>query len=355
MDEVRLGVVGATPADLAQIREWAAGFRQVTICIEAAVEIAVTGCDLYLVVAGESTGAGELATIVAQGASTPWLMLAAHDEEGVVDVAMAAGAFDFLVWDSLDAGRLERAIRFALQRSRTLARLKERERYLAMACERDRLRLASMLHDGPMQDLIGARLLLGTLMPGDSTDEIQECLQSVVQAVRWLCSELKPPALGPFGLEKAIRAHMQILQVRSPEVEVTLALDVGGLQVPEWAQLALFRIFQAAVSNVYSHAQASHVWVRLLLNGEQIRLTVADDGQGFEVPDSWLGLARSGRYGLLTLQEQVDALGGRLVVQSTVGSGARLIVHAPLRQPATPLPGFLAPTAPDRAAPDGNR
>ncbi len=93
--------------------------------------------------------------------------------------------------------------------------------------------------------------------------------------------------------------------------------------------------------NVANHAQASHIWVRLRLEEEQVRLTVADDGQGFELPSSWLDFARTERCGLLMMQERVDALEGRMMVQSTPGSGTRVMVQVPSDQPALPLPCLL--------------
>jgi signal transduction histidine kinase len=141
---------------------------------------------------------------------------------------------------------------------------------------------------------------------------------------------------------------MQSFQARYPDLTVTLELDVDSQQLPEWARLALFRVFQAAVLNVAQHAQASHIWVRLLLDEEQVRLTLADDGRGFELPTTWLDFARTERCGLLMMQERVDALGGRMVVQSTIGSGTRVMVQVPLDQPPLPLPAYLAPAVPDR-------
>jgi signal transduction histidine kinase len=360
--EVRLGIVGATSAYWAQIQEWTAEFRKVAVHIEAVSQIGPAHYDrehdLYLVVVEEGAStATELGELIAQMGLTPCLVLAVHDDGAWVDAALAAGAVDFLVWERMDATRLERAVQFVLRRRDVVGTLAARETYLAAARERDWLQLANALHDGPLQDLIGARFLLGALTTDGAADDIQRSLQSVIQEVRSLCSELKPPALGPFGLEKAIRAHMQGFQTCYPNLEVTLELDVDTLQLSEWARLALFRIFQAALSNVDRHAQATHIWVRLWLDNEQVRLTVADDGRGFEVPDSWLDFAQRECWGLLLMQERADALRGQLVVQSTAGNGTRVMVQVPLHQPSVPLPKLLASTAstqiaPDKVAPD---
>lgn len=351
--QIRLGVMNATPAFLTQVHKMTSAFRKGSIDIEEVSEIALERFDLYLLFApANSDDASELGRQVMLAGLTPCLVLAIDQNDALEDAVLAAGAVDFLSWTTLDAARLERAVFFALRRRHLIDAMTMREICLAEARERDRQQLANLLHDGPLQDLIGARFLLGALgsldsqkgqTAGDVVAEIQNSLQSVIQAVRALCSELKPPALAPFGLEKAIRAHMQGVQARYPEMGVTLELAVEQQLWPEWARLALFRVFQESVANVIEHAQATQIRVRLWLQGEDLHLIVADDGQGFDPPQSWLDFARTERCGLLMMQERVDALGGRMMVQSTPGSGTRVMVQVPLDQPPVPLPATLLP------------
>jgi signal transduction histidine kinase len=107
--------------------------------------------------------------------------------------------------------------------------------------------------------------------------------------------------------------------------------------MPEWARYALFRIYQAAVDNVAKHAHATELRLRLRFDEENVHLSMADDGQGFEVPPNWLDFARTARYGLLLIQERTDALRGRMMVQSSLGSGTRVAVQVPLDQPSLPM------------------
>jgi signal transduction histidine kinase len=262
----------ATPAQLTQIEAWVAAFRKVRATVERVDEIGLERFDLYfIVVEFESGEAGTpepkaiarvdddaLGSLVVQATFTPCVVLGTQEDDLLIDAALKAGAVDFLALPTLDAIQLERAVQFSMGRRRVIDALTARETCLAAARERDRQQLASELHDGPLQDLIGARFLLGALTPGGSTEDIQSSIQQVIQQVRALCSELKPPALGPFGLEKAIRAYMQNFQTRHPEIQVTLELDVEQPQLPEWVRLALYRIFQAAISNVARHAHSAH-------------------------------------------------------------------------------------------------
>lgn len=346
--QTRLGVLGASSQQVAQIEQWVADFRWHAPAVVPIAEITLEHFDVYLVVVDAAQFVAEpereadaLGKLMVQAAFSPCLVLASADETTLVEAAIRAGATQFLALPELDAGQLERAVQFALGQRKVLDALTARETCLAAERERDRQQLASALHDGPLQDLIGARFLLGALAAGDSADDVQSSLQTVIQSIRTLCSELKPPALGPFGLEKAIRAHMQNFQAQHDELAVTLELDVDQQTLPEWVRLALFRVYQAAVENVVEHAEASQLRVRLSLD-DDVRLTVADDGVGFAVPASWLDYARDGRCGLLMMEERVDALQGRIVVQSTPGSGTRVMIQVPRHQPSLPVPALFA-------------
>jgi signal transduction histidine kinase len=335
---IRLGALNVSPALLTQIETWCAAFRRHQARVDALAQIGLARRDLYLLeIDPDAPEQIELEPLALAAGQTPLLAIAARDDEGVAEQVMAAGFADFLVTPELDALHFERALAFALQRRRTMDAMRAREVSLVESFERARHIVANYLHDVPLQDLIGARFLVGALPQSAATAEVQESLQAVVQAVRSLCSELKPPALAPFGLEKAIRAHSQAFAAHHPEIEMSIELDGGKEQLPEWARYALFRVYQAAVDNVAKHAQATQMSVRLRIEGEVVRLSLADDGQGFELPQRWLDFALTGRYGYLMIQERVDTLCGRLMVQSTLGGGTRITVQVPLDQPPSPL------------------
>jgi len=104
-----------------------------------------------------------------------------------------------------------------------------------------------------------------------------------------------------------------------------------GQMLPEKVQMALFRIYQEAISNVARHAGAGCVLIRFYLNEERVLLEISDDGCGFQVPERWILLARRGRLGLLGAAERADSTGGRLEVESASGKGTVVRVVAPRR------------------------
>ena len=214
--------------------------------------------------------------------------------------------------------------------------LAEARRRLAESREAERLRLARELHDGSMQDLHGVRLRLGAITEEIDDDAsrmrlatVQGTLLRVIDELRAICRELRPPALAPFGLAAAIRSHAGRFREAHPELEVQVDLMHDGQTLSQGVRLALFRVYQEAISNVARHAGASWVLIRFYLDEERILLEISDDGCGFEVPERWILLTRRGHLGLLGAAERAESIGGRLEVESAPGRGTVVRVVAP--------------------------
>jgi PAS domain S-box-containing protein len=223
------------------------------------------------------------------------------------------------------------------ERKRVEAELKEVQRRLIDSAESERILIARELHDGPMQEIFALNYALasvsGSLADSEQVAElrtIQVKLIEINQVLREVMRELRPPTLAPFGLEKAILDHAERFDQKYPELNVRLDLMPDGSSLPERVRLALFRIYQAAVSNVARHARASQLEVRLRLSEKEAILEILDDGVGFEVPERWIGLVRQGQYGLVGAAERAEAIGGRLLVSSRPGGGTSVKVSVPI-------------------------
>jgi PAS domain S-box-containing protein len=213
------------------------------------------------------------------------------------------------------------------QRKQMEAELAEVKSKLIDRDEAEHLRIARELHDGPMQELYG---LIFRLESMDAQKEgrqdtdvgyIKQKIQEVIQSLRTTTVTLRPPSLAPFGLERAIRGHAESLLRAHPELDLHLILMHDEQTLPERVRLALFRIYQVAITNVIRHAQAHSVQIKLTLDVEEVCLEVQDDGQGFEMPESMIELARRGHLGLVGAAERAEAVGGRLEVVSSIGKG----------------------------------
>ena len=228
--------------------------------------------------------------------------------------------------------RYTAGVRRRLRAERARADTAERRvRLLVEAIEDERLHVAQAIHDGPVQDLLA--LALETRLAERHSEPADESLSigAVVRDLRALSEGLRPPALGPFGLAAALRAHADRFQRRHPGIVVDLALDPADA-LPPRTRLALFRIAQEALDNAALHGPPLHVHVELRVGDGRAALTVRDDGAGFQVPGDSAAFAEAGRYGVLGMTGQAEAVGARLHLESRPGRTA-VRVEVPLPPP----------------------
>ena len=221
-------------------------------------------------------------------------------------------------------------------RKRVQSELLEVQRQLEAGREQERLRLAQELHDDPLQELYGViyqiEAIRASLDSPENRDELhgmRNSIQNVIDKLRAICGELRPPALMPFGLESAIREHAETFQGQHPEIRLHLNLAHGGQMLPDQLRLTLFRVYQQAIANVGRHAQAQNAYVRFEYSDERVILEVEDDGCGFVVPSNWVNFARKKHLGLADTAERAELLGGKLEVISAPGKGTLIRLAAP--------------------------
>lgn len=352
---------------------------------EAAQKIAAGQYDVALIDyhLGDQNGLELTRAVRQQGHALPIILLTGQGNYEIDLLAMKAGVTDYLSKSETTPSLLERAIRYAiehrqheealLEANRQLSRAKdelemrvqqrtielqrknerleaeimrrqaaeaeltELQRRLIDNAEAERLTLARELHDGPMQDLYAILFELDALHDGATTGDgdqrirlIQNELQAVIQTLRATASHLRPPALSDFGLEKAIRSHVESVNRSQPGLDIQLNMMPDRQSLPDRVRLALFRIFQVAMANVLRHASASRVNVCLLVDENQAILEIKDNGRGFVAPEHMIQFARHGHLGLVGAAERAEAAGGKLEIETAPGEGTRIKVRIPL-------------------------
>ncbi len=216
----------------------------------------------------------------------------------------------------------------------------ELKSHLQSSVELERLRLAQDLHDGPMQDLYGASYHLDELQRladeelGAGLHQVEQQVQHTISELRDIARELRPPAISTFGLEKAIRSYVHDFHDKHPNMKLEISLARDHQMLPEDTRLTLFRVLQQALINVVRHSHADAVSIRFSLDAEEARLSIADNGKGFRVPSNWIGFVRDGHYGLAGAAERLNALGGRLLVDSDPGRSTVVTAIVPWNRSA---------------------
>ncbi len=204
-----------------------------------------------------------------------------------------------------------------------------RSRVVAVA-EHERMRVAASLHDGPIQQLGALSLRLELLAAQVTRGEIDEAFASMhrvrdevaaeMQALRRLMSSLRPPVIDERGIVHALRECAgQLLDHRDVEFEVESSVDTA--RDPE-LETVIYRIAREALLNVDKHARARRVDISLSKRGDELVLSIRDDGRGF---DAWGYTTSPERYpGLLSMQELAQSLAGTMRVTSGRDAGTEV-------------------------------
>lgn len=208
---------------------------------------------------------------------------------------------------------------------------------LVLAEERERSRLATNLHDGLQQVLELARIKLGPLLrprdgprPDVELRELAALLEQGLAAARSVTFELSPPVLRDLGLLPALQwLADDLLRMRGLQVEVS---DDGyDKPVEERHSVLLFRSVRELLLNVHKHASVDRAQLELRREGPTLVIEVADCGVGFD-PARLLAGSQGGGFGLFSIRQRLDHLGGGMTIDSGAGRGCRIRLTAPLRQ-----------------------
>lgn len=220
---------------------------------------------------------------------------------------------------------------------RTEERLRALTHRVVEVQESERARVALDLHDHITQLLCGALFrsqALATRLGAQDPDlqreavKLREMIGQTAHAVERISRELRSSVLAELGLVAALRAISTEFTVRTG-VAIRLSCVELGARRPD-IELAFYRIFQAALRNVEKHARAHRIAVRLTVQGGVARLSIQDDGIGFNPARRAGGRRGIGGLGLLGMRERATYLGGTLTVESATGGGTEIDVRIPL-------------------------
>ena len=215
--------------------------------------------------------------------------------------------------------------------------LQEAHRWLLAEGEQERKHLARELHDQIIQDLISINFQIESvetenqlpLALADELNNIRDGIRELVNELRGICGNLRPPTIDSFGLGAAIQSFTHEWEERTG-IKVTLTVDSQLGRLPEATELSIFRIVQEGLNNVWRHAKASSVNVAVQHTSPRaLMVAIEDDGLGFTDSFDVTDLSKSGHFGLLGISERVALLGGRMRIQRQPEGGSLLQVEIP--------------------------
>jgi two-component system, NarL family, sensor histidine kinase UhpB len=219
--------------------------------------------------------------------------------------------------------------------ARDRAELRSLASQVIRAQEDERRRIARELHDDTAQVLFAQLLRLTTLKasPDPTVNSMASTLEEMtveaLEGVRRLALELRPPALDDLGLTAALA---ELAQRFAEQLQIQIDFQARGLRgrLPAEVELVLYRVAQEALTNVAKHAGAGRVWLDVDRNGEDVTISIRDDGCGFDRATTVASDGRGLGLGIFGMEERVALVGGRFRIWSRPSGGTEVFAFIPL-------------------------
>ena len=208
------------------------------------------------------------------------------------------------------------------------------------AREDEKRRIARELHDELGQALTSLKIDVSWLRDNlaAAPPEVQRklaamqlLLDGTVAAARRISADLRPLMLDDLGLTAAADWLAQNFANRTG-IPCELVIGAGEMDLPDPYATAVFRVLQESLTNIAKHAQATQVEATLEREGEEVVLTVRDNGSGFDMGE----VRKPGSFGLVGLRERAYLVGGDISVRSTPGHGTTVELRIPTKGPEAP-------------------
>ncbi len=206
---------------------------------------------------------------------------------------------------------------------------------LVNAQESERQRLSRQMHDGPAQALsnfilqteIAMRLLdVDPLQAKEELSNLKVSAMSTFQKVRNFIFELRPMMLDDLGLVPTVRKYADAFKEQTG-LDTSVTVTGSERRLEPYIEVMIFRAIQELIGNAARHSQATMVKVHLDIADEIVRVSVDDNGKGFD-PEA---VSRGTSLGLKLIKERAEMLGGTFEIDSAAGKGARIGFSVPAR------------------------
>ncbi|MDD5765715.1 MAG: PAS domain-containing sensor histidine kinase [Candidatus Marinimicrobia bacterium] len=233
-----------------------------------------------------------------------------------------------IVIDITDRKQVERELKNSRDELRNLST------HLQSIREEERANIAREIHDELGQSMTALKMDLNWLMKKvlpdqktvlDKIESMSQLIDSTIQTVRRLSTELRPGLLDDLGLTAAIEWYCGEFQNRTG-ISCNLKLGQEEITLDQNRAIAIFRIFQETLTNVARHSSATHVDAELAITDHTLNMNIRDNGVG--IPEEKIFDPQS--LGLIGVRERVYPFGGRVEIQAPVNGGTTVQVTIPL-------------------------
>lgn len=210
-----------------------------------------------------------------------------------------------------------------------VTRQKQITEAVIVAQEKERTEIGKELHDNVNQILGASNLYINTAMTDDEMrqellERSTELVSKAINEIRKISKSLITPGLREIGLIESIEDVIDDMKFAKEDLAIELDLqNISEEQIEDRRKLTVFRIVQEQLNNIVKHARATRVLIRLSMEGENIVMTVTDNGVGFDVSRHRKGV------GITNIISRTELFNGTVEIQSQPGEGCTLSVSLP--------------------------
>lgn len=216
--------------------------------------------------------------------------------------------------------------------SESLERLQKqnKEKNLKLAAqiegaETERARVSKELHDGLGQMLNVIKMNTKTLIEDNTIQKkLVELIDASIEESHKISENLMPSKLQIFDLKSSLKDLCEAFQSDNLKVDFATNLKKGEL---ESIKINIYRIVQEALSNIHKHAHAKNVSVQLYKKSNEMRLSIEDDGNGFDLKKAQADMGKNKSHGLLNMIDRVNSMEGEIDIDSDARLGTNIIIH----------------------------
>ncbi|MBT3229243.1 MAG: PAS domain-containing sensor histidine kinase [Candidatus Marinimicrobia bacterium] len=214
--------------------------------------------------------------------------------------------------------------------------LKQSTSDLILAEEAQRRHLAIVLHDHLGQSLAMAKIKMAGLLSSTQDETLKAKLKAIetditdaVKQTRSITYELSPPVLHELGLIEALEWRLEKIRLES-DIETSYEHNLENIKLRNEQEVILFRSVDEILKNVTKHAAATKVSISTQATRYSFSVEVEDNGKGFDTSILAPGQRRKDSFGLFSIKERIEYLGGVLDIQSERGNGTKIILNVPV-------------------------
>lgn len=206
--------------------------------------------------------------------------------------------------------------------------------------EEEKKRISRDLHDetGQIVIALGASLnIMEKEMRSGNTEKVlniiddnRKMIHEIAVRMKTMALNLRPPAFDILGLPSVLREYFSQCTQSSP-IKIEFNENLKDKKLSETAEITLYRIVQEAVYNIQKHSKASLVKINLILDENELKLFIEDNGKGFDLKEYYNDVDAT-KMGLRGIRERVDMLNGTFSLDSAPGAGTKLKIILSLRK-----------------------